>query len=51
MIAMAEAQAKATGEAMQRRLTDVQKQLADEKSLGEARAKKHAEAAAAVSKA
>lgn len=43
MIAMAEAQAKATGEAMQRRLTDVQKQLADEKSLGEARAKKQKE--------
>lgn len=43
MIAMAEAQAKATGEAMQRRLADVQRQVESEKSLADARAKKQKE--------
>ena len=43
MIAMAEAQAKATGEAMQRRIADVQKQVEEEKSLADARVKKQRE--------
>ena len=40
MIVMAEAQAKATGEAMQRRMSDVQKQIEDERALAKNQTKK-----------
>lgn len=50
MIAMAEAQAKATGEAMQRRLADMQRQIDNEKSLADARAQKQKEIAAEMEK-